>query len=101
MLVHPSPLPLHKVLEDELLPSLRKLEAQVSQYHEYAVTCQAVERLKRFVVAHRYYSSQRWVFGAGWEWQSPVCQSLHRLGKGGATHDARLPTRVESHQEVV
>ncbi|GBF88023.1 structural maintenance of chromosomes 2-like [Raphidocelis subcapitata] len=43
-----------QLMNDELLPTLKLLERQCAQYHEYAVTSQAYERLKRFCVAHEY-----------------------------------------------
>lgn len=47
------------LMDEELLPTLRLLERQCAQYHEYAVTSQAYERLKRFCVAHEYTMCQR------------------------------------------
>lgn len=46
-------------MNEELLPTLKLLEKQCAQYHEYAVTSQAYERLKRFCVAHEFHMCQR------------------------------------------
>lgn len=55
---HAAPNPLSpstpQLMEQELVPSLRKLEAQCAEYHEYAVTSQTHERLKRFCIAYEY-----------------------------------------------
>lgn len=48
-------------MNQELLPSLHKLEKQCEQYHEYAVTSQKNEQLRRLCVAHDYMTTQRWV----------------------------------------
>jgi structural maintenance of chromosome 2 len=45
-----------QLMEQELLPSLRRLEQQCAAYHEYAVTSQAHERLRRFCVAYDYHA---------------------------------------------
>jgi hypothetical protein len=48
-----------QLMEEQMLPSLRKLEAQCAEYHEYAVTSQTHERLKRFCVAWDYQACQK------------------------------------------
>jgi len=45
-----------QLMAQELLPSLARLERQCAAYHEYAVTSQAHERLRRFCVAYDYYA---------------------------------------------
>ncbi len=52
-------------MNEELLPSLRTLERQCAQYHEYAVTSQNHERLKRFCIAYEYTQCIRWVLRKG------------------------------------
>ncbi len=53
------PLAPAQLMNEELLPTLKLLEKQCAQYHEYAVTSQAYERLKRFCVAHEFHMCQR------------------------------------------
>ncbi|WIA16380.1 hypothetical protein OEZ85_013075 [Tetradesmus obliquus] len=48
-----------ELMNTELLPSLRKLEKQCEQYHEYAVTSQRNEMLKRLCVANDYMQTQK------------------------------------------
>ncbi|KAI8462562.1 MAG: structural maintenance of chromosomes protein 2 [Monoraphidium minutum] len=52
-------LEIDSLMDEELLPTLALLEKQCATYHEYAVTSQAYERLKRFCVAHEYNLCQR------------------------------------------
>lgn len=63
---HVRPFPPHththaraQLMDRELLPSLRKLEVQCEQYHEYAVTSARHEALKRLCVAHNYMDTKR------------------------------------------
>jgi hypothetical protein len=48
-----------QLMNTELLPSLRKLEKQCEQYHEYAVTSQRNDMLKRLCVANDYMQTQK------------------------------------------
>ncbi|KAF6256242.1 structural maintenance of chromosomes protein 2 [Scenedesmus sp. NREL 46B-D3] len=48
-----------ELMNTELLPSLRKLEKQCEQYHEYAVTSQRNDMLKRLCVANDYMQTQK------------------------------------------
>jgi hypothetical protein len=46
-------------MDRELLPSLRKLEQQCEEYHEYAHLSQRNEALKRQCVAFNYMETQK------------------------------------------
>eukprot|EP00775_Hariotina_reticulata_P003904 gene3904-4158_t len=48
-----------ELMNTELLPSLHKLEKQCEQYHEYALTSQRNELLKRLCVANEYMMTQK------------------------------------------
>lgn len=48
-----------QLMDRELLPSLRKLEQQCEEYHEYAHLSQRNEALKRQCVAFNYMETQK------------------------------------------
>lgn len=48
-----------QLMDRELLPSLRKLEQQCEEYHEYAHLSQRNEMLKRQCVAYNYMETQK------------------------------------------
>eukprot|EP00878_Enallax_costatus_P012275 GHUV01012822.1.p1 GENE.GHUV01012822.1~~GHUV01012822.1.p1 ORF type:complete len:987 (+),score=463.32 GHUV01012822.1:251-3211(+) len=48
-----------ELMNTELLPTLQKLEKQCEQSHEFAMTSQKNERLRRLCVAHDYMSTRR------------------------------------------
>jgi structural maintenance of chromosome 2 len=69
-----------QLMEQELLPSLRRLEQQCAAYHEYAVTSQSHERLRRFCVAYDYHACRE-SLGKGEQELAALQEQARELGE--------------------
>lgn len=82
-----------QLMEQELLPSLRRLEQQCAAYHEYAVTSQAHERLRRFCVAYDYHACREALL-SGEQELSSLQEEARSLGEARERAEAEAAERA-------
>jgi structural maintenance of chromosome 2 len=82
-----------QLMEQELLPSLRRLEQQCAAYHDYAVASQKHEKLRRFCVAYDYHACRE-ALASGEHELAALLQEARDLGDARDRAEAEAAERA-------